>query len=348
MLNNVQEAVLIVSVVLAGASVFTVLLRLYDRRIHRKMAFALDDYAMMTSLFFVIAYTITVVVWVAHYNLGKSYHISRHRVRSYNIAYYIARIFYTCAFDDAKIAIILFYIKLTDRVTQTRYWRILQVILGFMIFDFILHLSLVAIPCVPVSTFWSTSNADAHRQCLSKATSSIAINTFTFLSEALIILAPLPLLWLAGLSGKQRIALGFMFSLGFLIMVASALKLRSVIKSTGHDISFETAVAFIWASVEMNVAVLVAGFLPLKALLEANFRRVKRRFSHPNTTLSDLDVPDGGRRKSTPDTESALIVDKLHVLNANDVPNSQNSGLSTLVSAEPNGQHEKGIVGLSQ
>lgn len=102
-----------------------------------------------------------------------------------------------------------------------------------------------------------------------------------------------------------------MFSLGILIIIASALKLRSVINAASQQPAYQTGIAYIWVAIEMNVAILVAGFLPLKALLEASFRRLSiTRFS-PAQATSISDCADSTRRKSTPDVEAALAVDHM-------------------------------------
>jgi hypothetical protein len=93
---------------------------------------------------------------------------------------------------------------------------------------------------------------------------------------------------MAGLSFRQKFALCCMFNLAVLIIVASALKLRSVIRSTRISPAYELAIAHVWTTVEYNMAILVAAVLPLKARLESGFKRFKRKFSNHS---AGLDVP---------------------------------------------------------
>lgn len=285
-MSYVQSAILTTSTVLCFASCAVVCLRLYDRRYIRRMSFASDDYAVMVSLFFIILWTISTIVWTSRYHLGTLLSLEANEYRIYMLNSYINRLFYALGFDIAKVAIILFYMRLTNRFTQRLYWRLLCVILAFMIFDVVGHFFVLAVPCSPVNLFWQGSALERSDKCWSTASSAKVINVFTFFSEGLIVLTPIPMLWLAGLNGRQRFALALMFSLGILIILASALKLRYVLRAqTRHHATYDTGIAYIWIAVEANVALLVAGFLPLKALLEAHFRAVKRRFSSPNTSV---------------------------------------------------------------
>lgn len=247
----------------------------------KKLPLAVDDYAVLLSVFFVLLWTVSTIVWVARYNLAANLDLTPAQHRSYAIAGYVNKLLYALGFDIAKIAIMLFYIKLTDRATQRPYWRVLVAILSFMVLDALLHFLILAVPCSPVNITWKGSSEMRAAHCWNESHSATVVNVFTFVSEALIVLAPIPMLWLAGLDVRQRVALACMFSLGGLIILASALKLSNILHSSQNLPSF--GIAYIWIAVECNTALLVAGFLPLKALLEAQFRAVKRRFSATNT-----------------------------------------------------------------
>lgn len=285
MTDGVQTANLIVACLLLAASTAIVSLRLWDRRINRKLPFALDDYAVMISLIAGFIWTVLDILWLSRFYLGVNKNLHDHEYRVYLINSYVSRLFYAICFDTAKIAIILFYMKVTDRLTHRSYWLLLCAILGFMIFDFLLHFFMLAIPCVPVNDFWNRADPNmVVDRCLSTATLARVINGFTFTTEALIVLAPIPMLWLAGLDRRQRAALACMFSLGGLIILASALKLRNVLKSSRQTVAYNYGIVNTWTAVESNTALIVAGFLPLKALLEARVMAVRRRFSSPDTS----------------------------------------------------------------
>lgn len=285
-MSYVESAILTTSTVLCFASTAVVCLRLYDRRYIRRVNFAPDDYAVMASLAFIILWTISTIVWTSRFHLGTLLALQNNEYKAYMINSYVNRLLYALGFDIAKVAIILFYMRLTNRFTQRLYWKVLCLVLAFMIFDVVGHFFVLAVPCSPVYLFWQGSTIERQQNCWSTASSATVINIFTFISEALIVLTPIPMLWLAGLNGRQRFALALMFSLGGLIILASALKLRYVLRAqTRYQATYDTGIAYIWIAVEANVALLVAGFLPLKALLEAHFRAVKRRFSSPNTSV---------------------------------------------------------------
>lgn len=280
-LSGVKNSVLIVSTLFCAASTSVVGLRIYDRRRNRKLPLAMDDYACLVSLASSSSWVITTILWVTCFHLGSKETLTGSALREYRITSYVARILYVLTFDVAKIAIILFYIKLTNKVTQRTYWLVLTVVLAFMYLDTMLHLLVIMIPCSPVSDYWNVGTTSP--RCWSSTESAMVVNVFTFISEGLIVLAPIPLLWLAGLDNRQRVALGCMFSLASLIIVASGLKLRNVLVSQTQYPSYDLGVAWIWVAVESQTALLVAGFLPLKALLSSRFYAMKRRFSSPNT-----------------------------------------------------------------
>ncbi|ORY80390.1 hypothetical protein BCR37DRAFT_67204 [Protomyces lactucae-debilis] len=284
-LNSIQITDLSVSVILSALSTFVVGLRLYDRRAkgHR---YGVDDYTVMCALFAGWLWTISTVVWISTYSLGTTNKLAMSVFHDYQINSYVNRLFYAIAFDLAKIAIVLFYTKLCDKSMHPRYWRFLQFVLGFTIFKFVLHFFVLAISCVPVSDFWNPLSDRSN--CLNATQASIIVNVFTFLCELFLVVAPIPFLWMAGLSFRQKFALCCMFNLAVLIIIASALKLRSVIRSTRITPAYELAIAHVWSAVEWNMALLVAAILPLKSRLENGFKRFKRKFSNHS---GGLDVP---------------------------------------------------------
>lgn len=252
---------------------------------NRKLRLAIDDYTILISLITVFLWTISDIVWLSRFYLGVSENLYDHQYRVYLINSYVTRLLYAISFDTAKIAIILFYIKVTNRLTQRTYWLILNGILAFAVFGLLLHFFFLAIPCVPVKRFWDRE--DEHKgvaNCLSTAEAAKIINAFNFAIEALIVLAPVPMLWLSGLNRQQRIALAGMFSLGGLMILASALKLQNVLRSSRQTAAYNYAIVNTWTAVETNTALIVAGCLSLKALFEARFMAVKRRFSSPDTS----------------------------------------------------------------
>ncbi|CCG81943.1 Integral membrane protein [Taphrina deformans PYCC 5710] len=285
-LNGVQCGILSVSILLFALSTTVVCLRLYDRLRIRRTSLAHDDYTVLFSLTASLGLVLTTIIWVSCFRLGHDGAFTPAQLRQYMIINYSARIFYALTFDSAKIAIIFFYVKITNRDTQRLYWFLLVAILCFANFDAVLHLLILIVPCSPVSDFWNANDKGA--TCLSSSTAATIINIFNFVSEGLVVLAPIPMLWLAGLTQRQRIALGAMFSLATLIIVASVLKLKNVLASSSESssASHSIGIAWIWVTVESNVALLVAGFLPLKALLEGTFIAVRRRFSATDTSDS--------------------------------------------------------------
>lgn len=285
MTSGVQTANLIVTCLFLTASTTVVSLRLWDRRVNRRLSLVLDDYAIIVSLIAGFLWTLCDIVWLSHFFLGVSEDLHDHQYKVYLINSYVSRLFYAISFDTAKVAIILFYIKVTDRLTQRTYWMVLCSFLAFMIFDLLLHFFILAVPCVPVTDFWDRAEQNmATPNCISTTTAARVINAFTFTTEVFIVLAPIPMLWLAGLNRQKRIALACMFSLGGLIILASSLKLANVLKSSRQTVAYNYAIVNTWTAVEFNTALIVAGCLPLKALFEARFMAVKRRFSSPDTS----------------------------------------------------------------
>lgn len=281
--NTVQLGVVIVTPVLFFCSASVTCLRLFDRYL-RRARLTFDDWAVIATLLATLAYTIATLVWVSRYYLGYNHPLNPDEFYKYSINRYVQRVLYATAFDWAKCCIVLFYLRITDRRVRVVYWWFLAVVLGLCFFKWILHLLILLLQCIPVSFFYRARHPGAMGHCLATATQAIVINVFTFLTEACIVVAPLPMLWMAGLSQSQKAALAGMFSLALLIVIASALKLRAVIAATKGEAAYQYGIAVIWTGVETNVALFVAGMLPLKNLLHMSFRRFKRRLSGQTDT----------------------------------------------------------------
>ena len=287
--NTVQLGVVIVTPVLFFCSASVTLLRLFDRY-HRKAKYTFDDWAILATLIATTLYTIATLIWVSRFYLGYDLPLSRPEYMKYLINSYSQRLLYATAFDWAKCCIVLFYIRITDRHVRRVYWTLLMVVFGLCVFKWLLHIFIFLFQCAPVAYFWRSREVGAEGHCLSSAKQAIIINVFTFLTEACIVVAPLPMLWMAGLSRSQKAALAGMFSLALLIVIASALKLRAVIQATKGEAAYQSGIAVIWTGVETNTALFVAGMLPLKNLLHMSFRRFTRRLSGQ----TDTDASMGG------------------------------------------------------
>ncbi|BFZ55913.1 hypothetical protein PYCC9005_002954 [Savitreella phatthalungensis] len=332
--NTVQVAAIIVTVVLFCFSATVVGLRIFDRR-WRRVGLRFDDWAVLATLFVTLCYSITVFVYAAKYNLGVNRPIRPSEYRNYAINAYVNRLCYATAFDWAKCCIVLFYIRIADRHSRPLYWSILVGILAFCFFKWVLHFLILAIPCVPVSYSWNRLQPGAHGQCIAQATQAVVINVFTFITEGLIVLAPLPMLWMAGLSRRQKIVLAGMFSLALLIIVASGLKLRAVIRGSRGEQAYQLGIAAIWTSVETNSALFVAGALPLKSLVHMSFRRFRRRFSGQTDATDSLESGASGM-PGMPSSSSTSKTGYDSKTNLGVWPEQENTALDNIPSNDPN------------
>ena len=127
--------------------------------------------------------------------------------------HYVLNILYSCALLPTKIAIVLFY----RRIFPTQgFRRMANAMLALLVCAW-LALSIPAIfVCTPISFYW---NKEQDGTCINEYRLIMCGGALTLLTDFLVLVMPMPLVWRLQVSRKQRVALSLIFMLGGLYVV---------------------------------------------------------------------------------------------------------------------------------
>lgn len=152
--------------------------------------------------------------------------------------------------------------------------------------------------CKPVHAFWDPSAEVRNAKCLPDAPvwfTNAALQTIT---DLVILVLPLPLLWKLQLPKRQKWAIIVVFSLGILIVATSSVRMYPLsVMVAGGDFTDANAQAALWSSLEANVSIICICLPPLHPLLSRMFsffflpRPIHSRSSKVNSNRTQMTEP---------------------------------------------------------
>ncbi|KAI9830325.1 MAG: hypothetical protein M1838_005815, partial [Thelocarpon superellum] len=166
--------------------------------------------------------------------------------------HYVLNILYSCALLPTKIAIVLFY----RRIFPTQgFRRMANAMLALLVCAW-LALSIPAIfVCTPISFYW---NKEQDGTCINEYRLIMCGGALTLLTDFLVLVMPMPLVWRLQVSRKQRVALSLIFMLGGFVCIASIIRLPNMQLLFTNDPLWTGYAPTIWSEVEVNLGIVCA------------------------------------------------------------------------------------------
>ncbi|KAL5606304.1 hypothetical protein BROUX41_002719 [Berkeleyomyces rouxiae] len=271
-----------VSALIAVTTLF-VGLRLYTRAV-LSHSMSWDDLLTVVAYFVTLAEGIVMIIHVDH---GQGLHwdtLSASQQETYLLIFYITIFLYTLALGIIKTAILLQYLRIFTG--QLRKVTIICMILIGMWSTAILLV--VIFPCRPVRLFWDKS-IDGH--CIPNLPQWYINSGGNILTDLVITILPIRVLWKLQLPRSQRFSLIAVFALGFFTCAISLIRVFAL--SVTSDPSYENINAAIWSFAELSCALITSSLPTLRPILY----RILPRIFHPLTRSSN--------KKSNHGSESA-------------------------------------------
>ncbi|KAL8734369.1 MAG: hypothetical protein Q9166_001567 [cf. Caloplaca sp. 2 TL-2023] len=227
--GNSGVAQLVVAIIFGTLATISVVLRIVSRRLSR-VSLSMNDYMIIIALLplsvcqegITLDLTLTIQGVVAG-GAGLSKHqLSSHEIRVFWKSMFAIIITWPIAQSMTKISILLFYIHLFPTKTFCHAaYTLIVVVSAWMIQQVLASLLL----CHPISYNWDPSVngscGDVAANCLAGA----GINTLT---DILILVLPMPIIWRLHVPLRNKIILSFIFGLGSLICIISIVRLKSL------------------------------------------------------------------------------------------------------------------------
>ncbi|KAJ4287326.1 hypothetical protein N0V90_012724 [Kalmusia sp. IMI 367209] len=226
--DNVQPNIYAACSVCLPAAFLAVGLRLFSRRM-TTVGFGKDDLAIIIALFFTSVFVAT-CIWgmvicillfaqrpVNHWGVVTVLGMGKQQIlqNPNNTVIYVkmtmvAMILYNPAIFFTKLSILLMYQRLFPmKIFHRICWAVGAFILAYSITSPMVTL----LQCVPISANWDRKAA-ARAKCVDFASELIALSTINAVTDFVLLILPMPILWRLHVSLNKKIRLMVMFGLG--------------------------------------------------------------------------------------------------------------------------------------
>ncbi|KAL2167290.1 hypothetical protein VTG60DRAFT_1449 [Thermothelomyces hinnuleus] len=178
-------------------------------------------------------------------------------------------LFYALTLAFSKMAILLLYIHLFAFKWARKAG---QVLLGVVVISHLYMTIVTFTACIPLRSYWDFTITKKYCHPQSMWWSSTGLHMVT---DFLIFLLPMPVVWTIRLPRRQKFALSGVFGFGFIVCFISILRLLQLIRAqTDPDFTWVAAELSYLTAVEVNGAIVCACVMTLKPLLARVFPRI--------------------------------------------------------------------------
>jgi len=178
----------------------------------------------------------------------------------YETTKYIISFLGTLTIGFTKLSVLLLYRRLFSRVVWFRYLvdgGLVIIAIWTIAFSFSLLFQ-----CHPVSYAWRVPEFLLGPYCFQFLKFYVALPVTDIITDILIVMMPIPMVWRLHLSFKQKLGVGGMFLLGTLVCAAGITRLaifETSLSSFGStDETYNAADAIVWTYIESSLAVVSA------------------------------------------------------------------------------------------
>ncbi|KAF1918987.1 hypothetical protein BDU57DRAFT_490848 [Ampelomyces quisqualis] len=197
---------------------------------------------------------------------------------------YVAYFLYMLAECLCQLSILAFYLRImVDKRLRRFVWAFIGIVIGFGI----TNVMSMIFQCIPISFFWDGWRGEIEGFC------GVEVRLFGFIRGAIeiildlvIITLPLPMLAKLNMSCKKKLQIMSMFCMGFIITIASCLRLWSFVRFS-HTLNptYDNTSALYWCATESNLFIVVACMPAMHAIPLRILRRERRSSKNDSRSL---------------------------------------------------------------
>lgn len=165
-----------------------------------------------------------------------------------------------------KISVLFFYL----RIFPNRGFRaVAYVVMAWVGVSGAIFLLMQIFQCIPISYSWEGwEGTYGPHTCVDVNTLAFAAAGFSIAQDVVILILPLPLLARLQVSGRSKVAVMVMFSLGIFIVVTSCVRLRSIVRfARSSNPTWDYTDALIWTGLEAAVSIVVVSLPAVRVLV---------------------------------------------------------------------------------
>ncbi|KAL4780061.1 hypothetical protein BJX76DRAFT_339165 [Aspergillus varians] len=241
--------------------------RVYVRLVMLR-ALGTDDILMVIGTVLGIGLTAASMV-AAYYGVGRHRsHIPEEDYLPMLKGIYSTRVIYVLSLMFVKMSLLIFYLRLDPRrYMNWAVYALLFIVIGLSIASFFI----LTFSCFPPSKFWDvTGTAEGH--CMDPDSQQIfyeANGILNIITDILIYVVPIPMLWRVRISRRRKAAILGVFSVGVLSIAAGCVRYDFVRKlAHNEDQYYYLADSLNWCSIEIYVAIFCGSAPSLSVLVK--------------------------------------------------------------------------------
>ncbi|KAI9036628.1 uncharacterized protein KD926_001641 [Aspergillus affinis] len=303
-----------------GFMVFTsivILLRLWVR-IFMLRALGTDDVLMVVGTILTYGLTIATMIGMFTLRVQSLIVLTDHR----NASIWVTRLLYTVGMGFVKMSLLWFFLRLDQRRWMN--WSVFFVMFIVVGLSFASAIGSI-VSCTPPSKFWDvTGEKPGHCMSPGPQQDFYEVNgILNIVTDILIWLLPIPMLWRLHISLRKKAAIFGVFSVGILALAAACVRYSFVLKLEGNEDQFyHLADSLNWCTIEVYVAIFCGSAPSLSVLIKTYAPRVfgtsKAQNYASNTPIPGNNLPHnrprGNRHRRLEDTtglgsQDAIVLD---------------------------------------
>ncbi|KAJ9487648.1 hypothetical protein VN97_g5668 [Penicillium thymicola] len=254
--------VVVVTSAFMGLAALTVALRLYTR-VYVVKAPGLDDLIILGALLVDLAF-FAFILLEREYGIGvPASELSVDEIERQLFWLWLSVPFYNMTMILAKFSALTLYIRL---FRPRPFLLTTYILMGCLVIIGLWTTLSGFFFCIPVHTFWSASAEVRNTKCLPAAPvwfTNAALQTIT---DLVILVLPMPLLWKLQLPKRQKWGILVVFGLGIIIVATSCARMYPL-----SIMVVANAQAALWSFLEANVSIICICLPPLHPLLSRVF-----------------------------------------------------------------------------
>ncbi|ORY06132.1 hypothetical protein BCR34DRAFT_36029 [Clohesyomyces aquaticus] len=265
-----QDTMLVVTIAMTVMGTFCVALRAFVRTwVVRN--FGPDDWAIVAAAIFVLGLFTESTIAARNYKLGFSTFqmLPEQAVNNMKVLISIL-VTYPMALTLIKLSILLFYLRIA--VVKTFENLCKGTVILVVLFQ-IISIIVTCTECIPLSKMWGFYN-QAPGHCINYNAFYHVSSVFHIVTDFWILALPWKLVMTIQCPRRDKIALGFIFGLGFLSAACSIVRLQYLrIFTLSKDPFYDIVPINIWSITEVNVSLICACLPTLRPLFSKSQRQ---------------------------------------------------------------------------
>ncbi|KAK1488066.1 hypothetical protein CCUS01_14797 [Colletotrichum cuscutae] len=239
-----------------------VALRFLARRIQSNKLW-LEDWLITVSLTAAAVHVFISIGYMIPNGTGEHIWVApTSATRAWAIGLFVSEVAYTVTLSTVKWSTLALYWRIFNARKSIRYyiWAMAGIVLAW----FIAVILVTIFQCLPVHAFWARYDT-VNPLSSDQYTCGVDVKMFfkgnsipNIITDALVVLLPIPYVWKLQLHKAQKFALAGIFALGTFVTVVSMARLNVILSVdlTSPDITWNFIDTIIWTNVEANTAII--------------------------------------------------------------------------------------------